>query len=88
MIGKVHMQKLIQTHVLKYQGTSINYTAFVNVFNDYIEKNLPDQAASIKSRMDWDTWVHQPGTPYSKGIRLDFTTHDLNESKALANRYI
>jgi len=79
------MQKLIQTHINKYQGTSINYTAFVNVFNDYIDKNLPDQAKSIKSRMDWETWVHSPGTPYSHGIILDFTTKDLNKTRGLAN---
>jgi len=80
LIGKDHIQKLIQTHINKYAGKSINYTAFVNVFNDYTDTNLPDNATFIKSKMDWDTWVHSPGTPYSHGIMLDFTTPDLNRS--------
>jgi len=51
------------------------YEQFVSDFNEYLDKNLKDKAADIKSKMNWDMWVKQPGIP--KNISLNFTTPTL-----------
>lgn len=87
LLGEENMQSLIREHVLKHSQQSVGYKAFVKVFNNFVDATYNEtEAANIKGKMDWETWVRAPGLPPQD--LLDFTTTNLTEAQNLANEYI
>ena len=85
LLGESGMQSLLRTHIDQHAQSSVNYTQFKSVFETFVDANYPDNSTDIKSAVDWETWVRSPGLP---PITSDFTTPELNSSKALAEKYI
>lgn len=80
-----YMQDLLRKWILKYSEKSATYFDFKNHVENYVDTNLTAKAAQIKAAIDWKAWVEKPG---NIPVFLDFTTTDLNASKALADDYV
>lgn len=86
LIGDELMQAMLREYILENSQTSITYYVFKAKFESTVDANFNEtMAAEIKSKMDWDAWVHQPGLA---PVWQDFTTPALNESSVLADQYI
>lgn len=84
LIGKDHMKNLLRQHILNNTLTSINYDAFRNEFEYYVNLKF-ENSKEIIGKVDWYTWVHKPGL---SPVSLNFKTPELITSEKLADEYI
>lgn len=71
-------RKFLREYFTKYKYLSIDYYDFKNFFIEFINKEIPAQAQSILSKIDWVNWFETPGFPK---IQNDFSNKYATEAE-------
>ncbi len=85
LVGKDAFQNIMQEYIKKYAFQSVDYNAFKEVYEDYVNDNTEgDEGKNILNDIDWDTWLYSKGKPFAE---FNFSSTLSDEAIQLAEKY-
>ena len=85
LVGKEAFKNIMQEYIKKYAYMSVDYNAFKEVYEDYVNDNTEgDEGKNILNDIDWDTWLYSKGKPFAE---FNFSSTLSEEAIQFAEKY-
>ena len=85
LVGKEAFKNIMQEYIKKYAYMSVDYNAFKEVYEDYVNDNTEgEEGKNILNDIDWDTWLYSKGKPFAE---FNFSSNLSDEAIQFAEKY-
>ena len=85
-IGEEHFKNILHDYIKIYKYQSVDYTAFKEVYEEYIKNNFDKNEATKKlSSINWDKWINEKGYP---SFELNYSPMYMDEINNLLDKFL